>query len=141
MRFDLHFSYWIIVWCIIYIITTEYIINIVPPYYSLLLVIIFQLINIIINFTQIDRLTLDVNLFVLFILKIIPFLYLHTYANNINILLEVQIFIPLFLTFILWKYIVNQYDTHTSYIFSELQFKIQKNTPILSIVRDVRNLF
>jgi hypothetical protein len=132
MRFDLHFSYWVIVWCIIYICIAN---NSIPPYYSLLLVIIFQLVNIIINFTKIDRLTLDVNLFVLFILKIIPFLYLHTYANNINILLEIQIFIPLFLTFILWKYIVNQYDIHTF-----LQFKIQKDTPILSIIKNVQNL-
>ena len=130
LRFDLHFSYWIIAWFIIGLILGSKLL----PFYGLILSILFHTTKLIINYDTLDRLTLITNVFVITIIKLIPILYIWKYFyNKIDLKKEIPMFMILLAIFVFWKYIINKDKP----ILSEFDIKINTNTPIVSIVKEI----
>ena len=130
LRFDLHFSYWIIAWCIVGIVLESKLL----PFYGLILSILFHTTKLIINYHTLDRLTLISNVFVITIIKLVPILYIWKYFyNKIDLKKEIPMFLILLAIFVFWKYIINKDKP----ILSEFDIKVNKNTPIVSIVKEM----
>lgn len=128
LRFDLHFSYWIITWCIIGLIIKSELL----PFYGLVVSILFHTIKLFINFDRIDNVTLITNIGVITIIKLIPILYiLKYYQYKISIQKEIPIFFILLSIFIYWKYSINK----STPFLSEIDSKISQNTPLVSIIK------
>lgn len=125
-RFDYHFSYWIIVWCIIGTLTNFSLL----PFYGLLLTILVQFIKFTSNIHLLDNDTIIIQVFVLIIMKCIPSIIIYNfYQNKICLSKEIPILSLLIILFICWKYILNNYKP----FMEELNNSFNYNTPLVSI--------
>ena len=126
-RFDLYFSYWILLWLILFNIFY------ILPFYSLILGLIYHITIVIYTFILQNKIN-SIHLFIILIIKIIPIIIIYYYfKNRINLKKELVLFIILFGLFIIWKYIINNVD-----LFCEIKYFIANgiatDTPLLSII-------
>ena len=129
-RFDLYFSYWILLWLVLILIFYK---NSILPFYSFILALLYHTAIVIYTFILQNRIN-SIHLFIILIIKIIPIIIIYYYFNNrINFRKELVLFIILFSLFIIWKYIINNVD-----FFCEIKYFISNgiatDTPLLSII-------
>lgn len=129
-RFDLYFSYWILLWLVLILIFYK---NSILPFYSFILALLYHTAIVIYTFILHNKID-NIHLLIILFIKIIPIIIIYYYYyNRINFSKELVLFIILFSLFIIWKYIINNVD-----IFCEIKDFISNgvatDTPILSII-------
>lgn len=127
-RFDLYFSYWILLWLVFTILFNK---KGILPFYSFILALLYHIAIVIYTFILHNKIN-NIHLLIILVIKIIPIIIIYHY-NRINFIKELVLFIILFSLFIIWKYIINNVD-----IFCEIKDFISNgvanDTPILSII-------
>lgn len=132
-RFDLYFSYWILLWLLLSII-----LNFTPPFYSLILATLFHMyfINICIYNDNYTCLHLIINVFVL-CFKIIGALIAY-YSKNRNDYIEFNILLLLITLYIIYKYIINRINFLDDISFNKngnSGYYNCINTPLYNIIK------
>jgi hypothetical protein len=129
-RFDLYFSYWILLWLVLILIFYK---KSILPFYSFILALLYHTTIVIYTFILHNKID-NIHLLIVLVIKIIPIIIIYYYYyNRINFRKELVLFIILFGLFIIWKYIINNVD-----IFCEIKDFISNgiatDTPLLSII-------
>lgn len=129
-RFDLYFSYWILLWLLLILLFCK---NSILPFYSFILALIYHTAIVIYTFILHKKIN-NIHLLIVLVIKIIPIIIIYYYYNNrINFREELVLFIILFGLYIIWKYIINNVDLLCE-IKDLITNGIANDTPILSIV-------
>jgi len=136
MRLDFYFTYWILLWFILFIILNKYII-IYPPFYTMLVSFFVNFLLLTYTYVLIKKYSIKIlitEVLVFLILKLIPLTILYVYYyKNVSLINEFKILIPLSLIFIIWKHLINSiniYDEFNSFIKNG----IPKNGPLANII-------
>lgn len=130
-RFDLYFSYWILLWLVFTILFYN---KSILPFYSFILALLYHTTIVIYTFILHKKIIIILHIIIVLIIKIIPIIIIYNYYyNRINFREELVLFIILFGLYIIWKYIINNVDLFCE-IKDFISNGIANDTPILSII-------
>ena len=133
IKFTLYFSYWILLWFILFLLFNK---NIIAPFYSFIIASIYHIIIILYTYYLIGKINimLIIHFIVYLFFKIIPiFIIYNYYPDFISLKKEIIIFIILFILFLIWKYICNNNNMKKEFN-NFIKNGNNYNTPIVSIV-------
>jgi hypothetical protein len=129
-RFDLYFSYWILLWLVFIILFYK---KGILPFYSFILALLYHTTIVIYTFI-LNKKKIILHMIIVIIIKIIPIIIIYNYYyNRINFRKELVLFIILFGLYIIWKYIINNVDLLCE-IKDLITNGIANDTPLKNII-------
>ena len=133
LRFDHYFSYWILVWLIVYILLQG---KITPPFYSFIFALIGHICILLYTYyvskqtyNQYRTLVLS-HLVIIAFMKLIPIAYMYYFIKIISFSNELPICISLFLLYILWMFLQTDVMYNLRYFYNN---GINFSTPLMSL--------